>query len=95
MRSPELDALIAGNVRASRARARMRQEDLADEIGWNRATVTNVEAGTRRISLADAVALCAALNISLRELLHGAPDEVFQALGLAEPPPAPRSTSEA
>ena len=84
MKPEELESLIAGNVRAARARARLRQEDLADEIGWTRATVTSVEAGNRRIGLVDAIALCAALKIDLRELLHGAPDEVFQALGLSD-----------
>jgi len=78
----ELDALIAGNVRAARARLRMRQEDLADELEWNRAMVTSLEARGRRVTLADAVALCRALKIDLRELLQGAPDEVLQVLGL-------------
>lgn len=76
----ELDALVAGNVRAARARLRLRQEDLADEMGWSRPTVGSVEAGTRRVTLADAVALCGALNLSLRELLQGAPEDVLQAL---------------
>ncbi|GAA2797248.1 helix-turn-helix domain-containing protein [Kribbella solani] len=85
MTPAELDALIAGNVRAARARARQRQEDLADEMGWQRVTVSNLEAGKRRITVADAVALCAALKISFRELLQGAPEDVFQALDLTGP----------
>jgi transcriptional regulator with XRE-family HTH domain len=79
---PELDKLVAGNVRAARARARLRQEDLADDMGWNRAQVVHLESGARRITLADAVAVCAALEISLRELLAGAPEDVFQSLHL-------------
>lgn len=82
MTSPDLDKLIAGNVRAARARARLRQADLADDMGWNSAQVRHLESGSRRITLTDVVALCAALNISLRELLAGAPDDVFQALHL-------------
>jgi hypothetical protein len=31
----ELDALIAGNVRAVHARLRLREEDLADDMGWS------------------------------------------------------------
>jgi transcriptional regulator with XRE-family HTH domain len=87
MRSVEpedLDALIAGNVRAARARARMRQEDLADELGWSRPVIGTLEAGTRRVTLADAVLLCRALNITLNELLQGAPNEVFRSLGLTD-----------
>ena len=79
----ELDALIAGNVRAARARLRLRQEDLADDMGWSRPTVSSVEAGSRRVTVADAVALCTALEITLRDLLQGAPPEVIQALGIA------------
>jgi transcriptional regulator with XRE-family HTH domain len=82
----EMDALIAGNVRAARARTRLRQEDLADEMGWPRATVTNLESGTRRVTLAEAVQLCTALHLSLRELLHGAPQDVFDSLGLPDLP---------
>ena len=78
----ELDSIIAGNVRENRARLRLRQEDLADEMEWTRAMVTSLESGTRRVALADAVALCGALKIGLRELLQGAPDEVLQVLGL-------------
>lgn len=80
MTPEELDALVAANVRAARARRRLRQEDLADELGWSRQTVSTVEAGTRRVTLADAVALCRVLEIGLRDLLQGAPVDVFTAL---------------
>jgi transcriptional regulator with XRE-family HTH domain len=71
------------NVRAARARRRLRQEDLADELGSSRQTVSNVEAGTCRVILADAIALCEALHIELRELLQGAPATAFEALGIS------------
>jgi transcriptional regulator with XRE-family HTH domain len=80
VRPEELDQLIAGNVRAARARLKLRQEDLAEDIGWSRPTVGSVEAGTRRITVADAVALCQALKIGLHELLQGAPAEVLDIL---------------
>ena len=51
-------------------------------MGWPRATVTSLESGTRRLTLADAVALCAALQVNLSDLLQGAPDDVLGALGL-------------
>lgn len=78
----ELDALIAGNVRAARARLKLRQEDLADDIGWSRPVVSSVESGSRRITLADAVALCKALQIDLRQLLAGVDAETLQDLGI-------------
>jgi transcriptional regulator with XRE-family HTH domain len=78
----QIDALVASNVRALRARRRERQEDLAGELGWSRPTVGSLEAGTRRVTLADAVALCQALSVDLRELLRGADDETLHTLGL-------------
>jgi transcriptional regulator with XRE-family HTH domain len=78
----DLDALIASNVRAHRARLRITQEDLADELGWSRPPVSYLEAGTRRVTLIDAVALCKALRIDLRELLRGASADVLDALGI-------------
>lgn len=78
----ELDQLVAANVRAARARARLRQEDLADLMNWSRPTVSALEIGSRRITLADAVSLCGALKIDLAELLRGAPQDVLDDLGL-------------
>jgi transcriptional regulator with XRE-family HTH domain len=78
----ELNSVIAGNVRAQRARLRLSQEDLADDLGWSRPTVGSLEAGSRRVTLADAVALCEALKIDLRQLLQGAPAHAMQVLGL-------------
>jgi transcriptional regulator with XRE-family HTH domain len=82
MAQEDIDGLVASNVRAARARLRMRQEDLADEMEWSRATVGALENGTRRVTLADAVALCAALKMDLRELLRGAPPDALRTLGL-------------
>jgi transcriptional regulator with XRE-family HTH domain len=78
----ELDQLVAGNVRAARARQRLTQQDLADELGWSRPVVGTLENGNRRVTLADALLLCQALNLSLRELLQGAPEDVIEGLRL-------------
>lgn len=82
MNPEELDALVAGNVRAARAKLRMRQDDLALDMGWTRNQVTNLESGSRRVTLADAAALCKALQIDLRELLAGADAETLGDLGI-------------
>lgn len=82
MKPEELDALVAGNVRAARARLKLRQLDLADDMGWAPSTVSAVEAGTRRITLADAISLCEALQIDLRQLLAGVDPGALAALGL-------------
>jgi transcriptional regulator with XRE-family HTH domain len=81
----EIDSVIAANVRALRARRRERQEDLALELGWSRPTVGSLENGTRRVTVADAVALCRALEVDFRELLRGVDDEDLRALGFDGP----------
>lgn len=78
----ELDALIAGNVRAQRNRLKLRQEDLADDMGLDRKAVVRIEAGQRRITLSDALALCGALKLDLRQLLAGIEPEALQTFGL-------------
>lgn len=82
MSPEEIDAVIAENVRALRARRRERQEDLAIDLGWVRQSVSALEAGSRRVTVADAIALCQALDVDLRELLHGVDDAGLRALGL-------------
>lgn len=82
MKPEEMDAVVAGNVRAQRARLQLRQEDLADEMGWSRPVVSAIEAGSRRVTLADAVALCRVLEIDLRQLLAGVEPDVLQTLGI-------------
>lgn len=78
----ELDQLIAGNVRAARAKLRIRQDDLALDMGWTRNMITNLESGSRRVTLADAVVLCDALKVDLRQLLAGADAETMRKLGI-------------
>lgn len=82
MEHEELDQLIAGNVRAARGKLRIRQDDLADDLGWTRNMVTFLESGRRRVTLADAVVLCDALKIDLRQLLAGADAETMRKLGI-------------
>lgn len=60
--------VIAGNLRACRARVRMTQEDVAKAIGCSEATIQNYEAGTVGISYENAWALCDLFGISLDEL---------------------------
>ena len=60
----------------------MTQADLAERIGWPRSSVHDVEAGRRKISPDDLVALCAAFGITLTELAHGADLQDLQTLGL-------------
>jgi DNA-binding XRE family transcriptional regulator len=79
-----LDAVVSANVRALRARRRERQDDVAAAAGWRRPTLSAIEAGNRRVSLEDAVRLCHALEVDLRQLLAGADPDVLRTLGLDE-----------
>lgn len=77
-----LASVVAANVRAQRARQRLTQQELADELGWSRPSLGLLENESRRVTLDDAAELCQALKIDLRELLSGAPTDVLQAFGL-------------
>lgn len=82
MTPEELDNLIGRNVRSVRSGMRLRQEDVADEIGWDRAIITRIEAGRRRLTFTDVIALCGALKVDLRQLLAGADAETMRKLGI-------------
>ncbi len=82
MTPDELDALIAGNVRAARARLKLRQQDIADDLGWPRLTYGSIELGRKRVTLADAIALCGALQIDLQQLIAGADPSALEKLGI-------------
>lgn len=77
-----IDSLIAANVRAIRAHRQIRQEDLATDLGWSRPVVGDLENGRRRVTVADMLALCRALEVDLRELLRGLDADDLRILGL-------------
>jgi transcriptional regulator with XRE-family HTH domain len=67
-----LSKVAAANVRGLRARARLRQRDVAERAGILPSTLSLIEGERRRVTLDDALALCQGLDISLSELLAGA-----------------------
>lgn len=77
----DTDRVIAGNVRALRARQGLRQIDLATRTGISRPTIATLENGSRRVTVADAIALCSALGVGVGTLLQGDQD-ALRALGL-------------
>ena len=48
---------------------------------WDRQSVSALEAGTRRVTVADAIGLCKALEVDLHELLRGLDADDLRALG--------------
>lgn len=90
---PDLATVVAASVRGERSRRRWRQQDLADRMRWSQATVSDIEAGKRVVTVADLVGLCAALEISLADLFRGADPDDLRTLGanlrnLGDMPPA-------
>jgi transcriptional regulator with XRE-family HTH domain len=67
-----LSQVAAANARALRARARLRQRDVAARAGIPASTLSLIEGERRRVTLDDALALCRGLNIGLTDLLAGA-----------------------
>lgn len=57
-------------VRAARS---MSQQELADASGLVRQVISKIETGRQGVGLDDAVAICAALNVSLEAMLSAEP----------------------
>jgi transcriptional regulator with XRE-family HTH domain len=79
---PPLTDVIANNVRGERARRRLTQAELAEQVGWPRTTVHEVESGRRRLGPDDLVALCRVFDIPLVELCRGADPDDLRILGI-------------
>lgn len=75
--------MVAANARALRARAQLRQRDVAERAGIPQSTLSLIEGERRRVTLDDARALCRGLGVSLTDLLAGAPRDALVDLGLA------------
>src|SRR5579862_8025433 len=69
-----LAAVLADNVHARRAMARLTQGELAERLGWlghtwTRATVSDVEKGARNVSVDEAFAMALVLGTTIPALL--------------------------
>lgn len=97
--SDNLRPIYAANLRAERARAGMLQADLAARVGLPRATLADVEAGRRSLTLGEAVEVCAALGIGLGHVLDGDEPKACRArrmlLRSERVTPEPRSAEDA
>jgi len=54
---------------ASRREANLTQEQLADGIGWHRSKIAKVEAGERRLDVAEFITIAGALKVDPTILL--------------------------
>ncbi len=78
----DLRAVIAGNIRAGRARARLRQVDLGNELELSQSAMSMLEAGQRDITLPEALTICRLFGTPLATLIEGADSEDLKVLGL-------------
>lgn len=68
----EFRRLLGANLRELRRTRGMTQMQLSCLVGtFTQASLSNYESGRREIGLADALAVCQALDVSLAELLSG------------------------
>jgi transcriptional regulator with XRE-family HTH domain len=79
---PTLGDIVARNVAAERVRRKLKQEELAERLGWARSSVGHLESGRRKVTVSDLPALCRALGVDLAVLLHGADPEDLQVMNV-------------
>jgi transcriptional regulator with XRE-family HTH domain len=79
---PDFGLVIAGGVRAERARRQWHQVDLAQRLGWSVSKVSEVETGKQRIVVDDLPLLCEVLGVTLHRLADGADGADLASLGL-------------
>ena len=79
-----MSRVVAANVRALRARARLRQRDVAERGGFSVTQISLIESERRRVAVDDLPGLCRGLGVTLADLLDGVPAEDLADLGLTD-----------
>lgn len=67
---PESRKIFARNLKETRVKQGLSQEELADIAGLHRTYVGSVERGERNISIDNMERLASALNITIQDLLN-------------------------
>jgi transcriptional regulator with XRE-family HTH domain len=73
---------IAKSVRAERSRQHLTQAALGERLGWSQQKVASIENGTRQLFAHELIDVALALDVNLRALLVGVPEEQLRRLGL-------------
>jgi len=81
VRDDALALALARAIRAERNRAGLTQAQLADRLEVHSVTISQIENLTRRVYVDELPAICAALGVTLTQLLDRVPD-ARRALGL-------------
>lgn len=79
-RVPTLSDVVAGAVRAERARRRWSQAELGERTGMARSTIGDIEQGKRQVTVNHLPLLCRALGVPLTVLIAGADQGDLDAL---------------
>lgn len=69
----EQERRFAARVRTVRVHRALSHQELADRVELNRMAISKIEAGTRRVVLAEALALADALGVPLADMLSPNP----------------------
>ena len=78
----DLRTVIAGNIRAQRARLKLRQMDLGVELHLGQSAMSALELGQRDVTLPELLIICRVMDVPLTTLLRDADPEDMRVLGL-------------
>lgn len=70
--------LIITKIRNARVAKSLTQEQLAKDLGINRATYLNIESGKRKLNIDELITICDKLNISVSDLTKSIDDETIK-----------------
>jgi transcriptional regulator with XRE-family HTH domain len=78
----DLSTVIAGNIRAQRARLNLRQADVGEALHLGQSAMSAIELGHRDVTMPELLIICRFMNIPLTTLLRDADPDDMRALGL-------------
>jgi transcriptional regulator with XRE-family HTH domain len=78
----DLRSVVAGNIRAERARSRVKQSELGEALRLSQPATSALESGHRDITLAEVLVVCRVLGVPLAELVRGLDQADLETLGL-------------
>ena len=79
---PDLESVVAANIRGERARLKWTQAQLGELVGMSGSTLSDLENGNRIIATNELPLFCRALNITFAQLVQRADPDDIRALGI-------------
>lgn len=67
--SASLRASLAKAIGAERVRAGLTQQQLADQLGWSRRIISEIETGKRQVRVDELPEICEAIDCGVLDLL--------------------------